>query len=179
MAAQRDYYEVLGVARDADAKAIKDAFRDLALKYHPDRNKEAGAEEGLGLRIPGKGMPSPDTGGVAGDLFAVVRTQPDPRFERVGTDLLRQTTISVTDAVLGTNLTVPTLTGSVSVVVPPGTQPDAVLRLKQQGLPAFGEGPRGDMFLRIKMQVPQQLSTPERDLYEKLRALRPAQNLDR
>ena len=45
MAAQRDYYEVLGVARDADAKAIKDAFSDLALKYHPDRNKEVGAEE--------------------------------------------------------------------------------------------------------------------------------------
>jgi molecular chaperone DnaJ len=43
--AQRDYYEVLGVARDADAKAIKDAFRNLALRYHPDRNKEPGAEE--------------------------------------------------------------------------------------------------------------------------------------
>lgn len=125
-----------------------------------------GAEEGLALRIPGKGMPSPDAGGVAGDLFAVVRTQPDPRFERMGSDLLRQTTISVTDAVLGTTLTVSTLTGSVSVVVPPGTQPDAVLRLKQQGLPAFGEGPRGDMFLRIKMQVPERLSGPERDLYE-------------
>jgi molecular chaperone DnaJ len=43
--ARRDYYEVLGVSRDADAKAIKDAFRQLALKYHPDRNKEPGAEE--------------------------------------------------------------------------------------------------------------------------------------
>jgi molecular chaperone DnaJ len=43
--AQRDYYEVLGVSRDSDAKAIKDAFRQLALKYHPDRNKEPGAEE--------------------------------------------------------------------------------------------------------------------------------------
>ncbi|HJV93673.1 MAG TPA: DnaJ domain-containing protein, partial [Azonexus sp.] len=42
---QRDYYEVLGVARDADQKAIKDAFRGLAMKYHPDRNKEPGAEE--------------------------------------------------------------------------------------------------------------------------------------
>src|SRR5450830_238223 len=81
------------------------------------------------------------------------------------------TTISVTDAVLGTTLTVPTLTASVSVVVPPGTQPDAVLRLKQQDLPAFGEGPWGDMVLRIKMQVPERLSGPERDLYEKLRAL--------
>lgn len=167
MAAQRDYYEVLGVARDADTKAIKDAFGDLALKYHPDRNKEAGAEEGLALRIPGKGMPSPDGGGVAGDLFAVVRTQPDPRFERVGADLLQQTTISVPEAVLGTTLTAPTLT----LVVPGGTQPDTVLRLKQPGLPAFGEGPRGDMFLRIKVQLPERLSTPERDLYEKLRAL--------
>ena len=43
--AQRDYYEVLGVPRDADAKAIKDAFRKLALQFHPDRNKEPGAEE--------------------------------------------------------------------------------------------------------------------------------------
>jgi molecular chaperone DnaJ len=43
--AQRDYYEVLGVAKDADQKAIKDAFRTLAMKYHPDRNKEPGAEE--------------------------------------------------------------------------------------------------------------------------------------
>ena len=41
---QRDYYEVLGVARDADAKAIKDAFRELAMKYHPDRNKSPDAE---------------------------------------------------------------------------------------------------------------------------------------
>ena len=45
MSAQRDYYEVLGVARNADHKVIKDAFRNLALKYHPDRNKEAGAKE--------------------------------------------------------------------------------------------------------------------------------------
>src|SRR5512145_2199955 len=42
---RRDYYEVLGVPRDADAKAVKDAFRQLALQYHPDRNKEPGAEE--------------------------------------------------------------------------------------------------------------------------------------
>ncbi|MBK5206353.1 MAG: DnaJ domain-containing protein [Polaromonas sp.] len=130
-----------------------------------------GVEEGLALRIPGKGMPSPEPGGVAGDLFAVVRTRPDSRFERMGPDLLRRETIPLTDAVLGATLTVPTLEGSASVTVPPGTQPDAVLRLKEKGLPAFGEGPRGDLYLRIGVRVPEQLTQQERELYEKLRAL--------
>ena len=130
-----------------------------------------GVEEGLALRIPGKGMPSPDPGGVAGDLFAVVRTRADARFERVGADLLRVETIPVTDAVLGATLNVPTLDGSAGVIVPPGTQPDAVLRLKEKGLPAFGAGPRGDLYLRVGVRIPEHLTRQERELYAKLRAL--------
>lgn len=130
-----------------------------------------GVEEGLALRLPGKGMPSPEPGGVAGDLFAVVRTEPDARFERVGTDLLRLETVSVPDAVLGTTLNVPTLEGSASVSVPPGTQPDAVLRLKEKGLPAFGAGRRGDLYLRIGVRIPEQLTRRQRELYETLRDL--------
>lgn len=130
-----------------------------------------GVEEGMALRIPGKGMPSPEPGGVAGDLFAVVRSRPDARFERAGADLLRLETIDLTDAVLGTTLTVPTLDGSASVTVPAGTQPDAVLRLNKKGLPAFGRGPRGDLYLRIGVRIPERLSPQQRELYEKLRAL--------
>lgn len=130
-----------------------------------------GVEEGLALRIAGKGMPSREPGGVAGDLFAVVRTRPDSRFERMGPDLLRLQTIPLTDAVLGATLNVPTLDGSASVTVPPGTQPDAMLRLKEKGLPAFGEGPRGDLYLRIGVRVPEHLTHQERELYEKLRDL--------
>ena len=130
-----------------------------------------GVEEGMALRIPGKGMPSPDAGGPAGDLYAVVRTEPDPRFERVGADLLRQTPISVIDAVLGTTLTVPTLDGSASVTVPPGTQPDAVLRLKGKGLPVFGKGAHGDLYVRLAVRIPQHLSAAQRQLFEQLRAL--------
>lgn len=116
-------------------------------------------------------MPSPDPSGVAGDLFAVVRSQPDPRFERDGPDLLRQETIAVADAVLGTTLTVPTLEGTASVTVPPGTQPDAVLRLKGKGLPVFGGAQRGDMYLRIAVRIPKHLVREERELYEQLRAV--------
>lgn len=130
-----------------------------------------GVEEGMALRIPGKGMPSPEAGGVTGDLFVVVRTKDDPRFERIGADLLRRETIALTDAVLGTTLQVPTLDGSASVTIPPGTQPDAVLRLKGKGLPEFGSGRHGEMYLRIAVQVPEKLSREERDLYEQLRAI--------
>ncbi len=130
-----------------------------------------GVEEGMVLRIPGKGMPSREASGAAGDLFVVVRSQRDPRFERSGADLLRQETISLTDAVLGTTLQVPTLDGSATVTIPPGTQPEAVLRLKGKGLPEFDNGQRGEMYLRIAVHVPEQLTREERELYEQLRAL--------
>jgi molecular chaperone DnaJ len=131
-----------------------------------------GVEEGMALRIPGKGMPSPEAGGITGDLFVVVRTARDPRFERAGADLLRQETIFLTDAVLGATLDVPTLSGSASVSIPPGTQPGAVLRLKGKGLPEFGSGHHGELYLRIEVQVPEQLSREERELYERLRSIR-------
>jgi molecular chaperone DnaJ len=130
-----------------------------------------GAEEGLALRIPGKGMPSRDSGGAPGDLFTVVRSLPDPRFQRMGADLLRHETIALTDAVLGTTLEVPTLNGAASVTVPAGTQPDTVLRLKDKGLPAFGEASHGDLYLRIGVQVPTGLTQRERELFEEIRAL--------
>ena len=130
-----------------------------------------GVEEGMALRIPGKGMPSPEAGGATGDLFVVVRSGRDPRFERDGADLLRQETIPLTDAVLGTTLEVPTLDGSASVTIPPGIQPGAVLRIKGKGLPEFGSGRHGELYLRIDVRVPEQLTREERELYERLRAL--------
>lgn len=130
-----------------------------------------GIEEGMALRIPGKGMPSSEAGGATGDLLVVVRSRPDPRFERAGADLVRQETISLTDAVLGTARDVPTLDGSVSVAIPPGTQPGSLLRLKDKGLPEFGNRRHGELYLRIAVRVPEKLSSEERELYERLRAL--------
>lgn len=131
-----------------------------------------GVEEGMALRIPGKGMPSPQAGGSPGDLFVVVHSRPDSRFERRGADLLRLQPVSVTDAVLGATLEVPTLGGSASVKIPPGTQPGAVLRLKGKGLPEFGRERHGELYLHIVVQIPEKLSREERQLYQQLRALR-------
>ena len=130
-----------------------------------------GIEEGMALRIPGKGMPSREAGGNAGDLLVVVRSRRDPRFERDGADLVRLETITLVDAVLGTTLKVPTLDGSASVTIPPGSQPGAILRLKDKGLPEFASKHRGVMYLRIDVKVPEQLSHEERELYERLRTI--------
>jgi len=130
-----------------------------------------GVEEGMALRIPGRGMPGGEPGGQPGDLFVVVRSAPDPRFERDGADLWRSDAISVADAVLGTELRVPTLDHPAEVTVPPGTQPDTVLRIHGKGLPEFGGGKRGDLYLRIRVRIPERLSAEERDLYHRLRAL--------
>lgn len=130
-----------------------------------------GVEEGMALRIAGKGMPSPVPNGKPGDLFVIIQSLPDPRFERSGSNLIHQRSISVVDAVLGTKLDVPTLDGSANVTIPPGTQPESVLRLKGKGLPEFGSERRGDLYLRLGIRIPQALSGEERKLYERLRAL--------
>ena len=131
-----------------------------------------GVEDGMALRVAGRGMASPEVGGVSGDLFVVVHSRPDPRFQRDGADLWRHETLPLTDAVLGTKLEVPTLQGgTVEVNVPPGIQPATVLRLRDKGLPRFGRKGRGDMYLQIEIRIPEKLSHEERELYERLRAL--------
>ena len=131
-----------------------------------------GAEEGLVLRVPGKGYASEERGGVPGDLHVVVRSAPDARFQRDGADLWRDERVDVADAVLGTELRVPTLDGTLTVKVPPGTQPGAPLRLRGKGLPRFGERGRGDLYLRLAFELPARLDSEERKLWERLRALR-------
>jgi molecular chaperone DnaJ len=130
-----------------------------------------GVEDGMALRVPGHGLPGPRGRAAPGDLFVVVRTATDPRFERSGADLWRAEAVSPADAVLGASLDVPTLDGHATVTIPPGTQPNSVLRLRGKGLPEFGAGHWGDLYLRVEVHIPERLSAEERELYERLRAL--------
>jgi molecular chaperone DnaJ len=79
--------------------------------------------------------------------------------------------VQVPDAVLGTRLEVPTLDGHATATVPPGTQPDTVLQLPHKGLPVFDSSERGDLYLRVCVYIPEQLSAEEHTLYERLRTL--------
>lgn len=131
----------------------------------------AGVEEGMVLRIPGHGLPSRETGGTPGDLYVVVRTAQDPRFKRRGADLWRSQNISIPDAVLGSQIEVPTLDGRATVTVPAGAQPGEILRLRSKGLPDFGTRRRGDFFVALEIRVPKRPTSEERELYERLRSL--------
>lgn len=128
-----------------------------------------GIDDGTALRIAGHGMPATETGGEAGDLFVVVRSAEDPRFERAGAELWRSEIIGLADAALGTTVMVPTLEGATEVKVPAGTQPDTILRLRGLGLPQADSHRRGDMLVRMQVRVPEKLSADERKLFERLR----------
>lgn len=134
-------------------------------------NVPVGVEEGMALRIPGHGLPSSTKGGVPGDLFVIVRSSPDPRFERAGADLWRTERLTVPEAVLGATHRIQTLEGDVDVKIPRSSQPDSVLRLQGKGLPQFGARGRGDLFLRLRVTVPEELTSQQRELYQQLRLL--------
>ncbi len=131
----------------------------------------AGIDDGTALRVPGHGMPHPQTGAPPGDLLVVVHSAPDPRFERDGGNLWRTEQLAIAEAVLGAERDVPTLGASAKVQIPAGTQPDSVLRLRGKGLPRFGGGPPGDLLLRLQLVVPTALAPEERQLYQRLREL--------
>jgi molecular chaperone DnaJ len=130
-----------------------------------------GAEDGMALRIAGHGMPAPTADGKPGDLYVIVRTEYDKRFQRSGADLWCTKTINVADAVLGTQLDVATLDKNIKVKVPAGTQQDEILRLRGKGLPMMHGTGRGDLKIRILIDIPQKLTEQERELYEQLRQL--------
>ncbi|MGE3541654.1 MAG: DnaJ C-terminal domain-containing protein [Candidatus Tectimicrobiota bacterium] len=134
-----------------------------------------GVEEGMVLRVPGQGHPSPEPGGVPGDLFVLIHLAADARFERQGIDLWQEVRLPVEEAVLGTQVDIPSLQAPVRLEIPAGIQPATVLRLPHYGLPEFGSQRRGDMYVRVQIHIPAQVSSEERAVYAHLRALKAGQ----
>lgn len=130
-----------------------------------------GVDEGTALRVPGHGNLSPEPGGPPGDLIVVINTEHDPRFERRGNHLQRKEIISISDAVLGTKIEVPTLLGEAEVKIPAGTQPGTVMRLGNEGLPDYASGRRGDIYLNIQVDIPKKPSKEEKKIFEQLKEL--------
>lgn len=128
-----------------------------------------GAQTGTRIRLRGKG--SAGAGG-SGDLYLVVRVEPHPTFKRDGHNLHVTVPVDVTTAVLGGKAAVPTLGGPVKLNIPAGTQGGRTFRLRGKGMPDLHKSDQyGDLLATINIQVPENLTEEERQLYEQLAEL--------
>jgi len=145
------------------AYKIDGAVKEITVKTPP------GISTGKKLRLAGKGSPN-SFGGPPGDLYLKVEVLDDPVFRRDGDDLLVEKKIKFTEAVLGTTIEVPTLDGNKTVKVPPGTQNNTKIRLRGFGMPRMDRGGRGDLYVKIVIEAPKNLTKKQRELIENLAA---------
>ncbi len=168
--------------RDYEGKlsiSLKDAFLGTETLLTVDDEKikikiPPGVTDGQVLRVRGKGGKG-TRGAESGNLYLEVGIEADPQFERKENDLYTTVNVPLYKAVLGGKVEVNSLDGSYSVPIAPETQNGKVLRMKGLGMPFYGQKNRaGDLYVKINVEIPQKLSTEERDLFKKLSSLRPS-----
>lgn len=118
-----------------------------------DVNVPAGVNDGSRIRLAGKGEPGED-GGPPGDLYISIRVRSHPLLERDGDSLRMEIPVTVREAMQGAEVSVPTLEGPVQLKIPPGTKSGQVLRLRGKGVPNMKTKSRGDMYVKVKVEVP-------------------------
>src|SRR5262245_11157404 len=128
-----------------------------------------GVEDGGRLRVPGKGAAAPGKDGVPGDLYRELDVQADAHLRRAGDDVELDLPVTISEAVLGAKVEVPTVEGKVTLTVPPGTSSGARLRLRGRGIKR-PDGARGDQIVRVEIVAPKLKPDDEetRKLFEQI-----------
>jgi curved DNA-binding protein len=129
----------------------------------------AGVIAGKRIRVPGQGEPGSGAA-PAGDLFLRVRHAAHPDFHTEGHDLYYELDIAPWEAVLGADLSVPTLDGPIKLRIPAGSENGQQLRVRGRGLPTGKTGERGDFHATLTVHLPSKIDAAERELWEQLRA---------
>ena len=155
-------------------EAIKGTTRDVVLtipQADGSRRQErlsvkipAGVDEGSKVRLRGKGQPGP--GGQNGDLIIRVHVDEHRYFRRDGGDIIVELPLTVTEASSGAKVDVPTLAGATTVTIPPGSSSGKKLRLKGKGVKLHSSKDTGDMYLVLKIVLPEEIDDESRELLE-------------
>ncbi|MFB2647145.1 molecular chaperone DnaJ [Raphidiopsis sp. BLCC-F218] len=145
-----------------DGKGMKQVTKKLKVTI------PAGVDNGTRLRISQEGD-SGQRGGPAGDLYVYLFVNDDEEFQRDGINILSELKISYLQAILGCRIDVNTVDGPVELTIPPGTQPNTVMKLENRGVPRLGNAvSRGDHLLTVLIDIPTKITPEERELLEKL-----------
>jgi curved DNA-binding protein len=131
-----------------------------------------GAKSGTKVRVRGEGAPG-QNGGPKGDLYLEIKVKPHENFEQVGDDLYTELPVDLYTAILGGEAIVPTFRGKVKLKIPPETQSGRTFRLKGQGMPQLKQpDERGDLYAKVVVRLPENLSDEEIELFEELADIR-------
>lgn len=126
-----------------------------------------GADTGMRLRIRGAGEPGPN-GGPPGDLYVIIHVAPHHQFLRDGDDLLIEVPVTISQAVLGGEIRIPTMDGNAMLTIPPGTQSGTIFRLRGRGMPRVSGQGRGDILAKISVVIPKKLTREQKSLLRQL-----------
>ncbi len=127
----------------------------------------AGIADGQRIRVSGEGEAG-YRGSANGDLYILVRVAPSKEFARRGFDLYKDAVINFSQAALGANIEIATLYGAVKMKVPAGTQSGKIFRLGGKGVPHLNRGGKGDLYVTVRVHVPEKLSKRQKDLLKEL-----------
>jgi DnaJ-class molecular chaperone len=161
-------------------EAYKGSERELQIRRDDGSTRTlkvripAGVRDGQRIRLAGQG--GAGRGGAPGDLYLRVRVKAHPLFRREGDDIHAEIPVALHEALLGGEVTVPTLKGRVSLRIPAETQNGRVIRLAGQGMPRAGGG-WGDMFVTVKVVLPQRLTSDERKAIEDMAERRTSEDV--
>lgn len=124
-----------------------------------------GVDTGVTMRLPGQGDAG-ERGGSPGHLYVNLAVEPDPFFSRDGADIHVTVPISMTQAVLGCTLTVPTIRGEVDLTIPSGSQPSDKLLMRGRGVRRLDGGTSGNQYVHLRVEIPKKLTSKQKELIQ-------------
>ncbi len=133
-------------------------------------NIPAGIHDGQTLKVGGEGNAGP-RGSQGGDLYVHISIRNHSTFVRDGNDVRTTAILPVVDAILGTEITIKTVQGDVTLKIPAGTQPNQMFRLKGKGLPVLQRGTTGDHYVTVVIEIPKKLSKKEKAVLQQWQEL--------